>query len=117
MFPEPQIAVVGRTEREAAEQGLAVRVARHLFSEHGKSMIHGETEGFVKLIVDARSGEILGGAVIGPDASDIIHEIAVAMNFHSTAATLASIPHYHPTLSEIWTYPAEELAQVGDRSH
>jgi len=116
MFPEPQIAVVGINEREAAERGLEVRAARHRFNDHGKSMIRGEIEGFVKLIVDANNGEIVGGAVIGPEASELIHEIAVAMHFHSTAAMLASIPHYHPTLSEIWTYPAEELAQVGARS-
>jgi pyruvate/2-oxoglutarate dehydrogenase complex dihydrolipoamide dehydrogenase (E3) component len=113
MFPEPQIAVVGITEREAAAQGLEIRVARHPFHDHGKSIIRGEIEGFVKLIVDAKNGEIVGGAVIGPEASELIHEITVAMHFRSTAATLASIPHYHPTLSEIWTYPAEELAQVG----
>jgi pyruvate/2-oxoglutarate dehydrogenase complex dihydrolipoamide dehydrogenase (E3) component len=110
IFTEPQIAMVGLTEREAAAQGLEVRVARHSFDDHGKSIVHGEVEGFVKLIVDGKSGEILGGAVIGPEASDLIHEITVAMQFHSTAATLATIPHYHPTLSEIWTYPAEELA-------
>jgi pyruvate/2-oxoglutarate dehydrogenase complex dihydrolipoamide dehydrogenase (E3) component len=110
MFPEPQIAMVGITEREAAAQGLEVRVARHRFNDHGKSIVRGEVEGFVKLIVDAKNGEIAGGAVVGPEASELIHEIAVAMHFHSTAATLASIPHYHPTLSEIWTYPAEELA-------
>jgi pyruvate/2-oxoglutarate dehydrogenase complex dihydrolipoamide dehydrogenase (E3) component len=110
MFPEPQVAMVGLTEREAREQRLEVRVARHSFQDLGKSIVRGEVEGFVKLIVDAKSGEILGAAVIGPEASDLIHEITVAMHFHSTAATLATIPHYHPTLSEIWTYPAEELA-------
>jgi pyruvate/2-oxoglutarate dehydrogenase complex dihydrolipoamide dehydrogenase (E3) component len=111
MFPEPQISMVGITEREARAQGLEILVARHPFHDHGKSIIRGEVEGFVKLIVDAKSGEILGGSVIGPEASELIHEIAVAMHFHSTAATLATIPHYHPTLSEIWTYPAEELAK------
>jgi pyruvate/2-oxoglutarate dehydrogenase complex dihydrolipoamide dehydrogenase (E3) component len=112
MFAEPQIALVGTSEREAAEQALEVRVARYPFNDHGKSMIRGEVEGFVKLIVDAQDGKIVGGAVIGPEASELIHEITVAMHFHATAATLASIPHYHPTLSEIWTYPAEELARV-----
>ena len=110
MFSEPQIAVLGISEREAVAQGLAVRVARHPFHDHGKSMVRAELEGFVKLIVDAKSGEILGGAAVGPEASELIHEIAVAMRFHSTAAALVSVPHYHPTLSEIWTYPAEELA-------
>jgi pyruvate/2-oxoglutarate dehydrogenase complex dihydrolipoamide dehydrogenase (E3) component len=110
MFPEPQVAVAGISEREAAEQRLEVRVAKYPFNDHGKSIIRGETEGFVKLITDAKSGEIIGGAVVGPEASELIHEIVVAMHFHATAATLASIPHYHPTLSEIWTYPAEALA-------
>ena len=110
MFPEPQFAVVGIGEREATEQGLEVRIAKYFFKDHGKSIIRGEVEGFVKLIADAKSGEIVGGAVVGPEASELIHEIVVAMHFHATAATLASIPHYHPTLSEIWTYPAEELA-------
>jgi pyruvate/2-oxoglutarate dehydrogenase complex dihydrolipoamide dehydrogenase (E3) component len=116
MFPEPELAVVGITEREAAEQGLAVKVAGYRFDDHGKSIVRGETEGFVKLIVSAQSGEIVGGAVVGPDASELIHEVAVAMHFRSTAAALASIPHYHPTLSEIWTYPAEALAHIGARS-
>jgi pyruvate/2-oxoglutarate dehydrogenase complex dihydrolipoamide dehydrogenase (E3) component len=116
VFSEPQVAAVGITEREAAAQGLEVRVARHPFNDHGKSIVRGETDGFVKLIVEANTGEIVGGAVVGPEASELVHEIAVAMHFHSTAAELASIPHYHPTLSEIWTYPAEDLAQVGARS-
>jgi pyruvate/2-oxoglutarate dehydrogenase complex dihydrolipoamide dehydrogenase (E3) component len=116
MFPEPQVAVVGTTEREAAAEGREVRVAKHCFDDHGKSIVRGETDGFVKLIVDAKSGEIVGGAVVGPEASELIHEIAVAMYFHSTAEQLASVPHYHPTLSEIWTYPAEELALVNARS-
>jgi len=110
MFTEPQFAVAGINQREAAEQKLEVRVAKYPFNDHGKSIIRGETDGFVKLIADAKSGEIVGGAVVGPQASELIHEIVVAMSFRATAATLASIPHYHPTLSEIWTYPAEELA-------
>jgi pyruvate/2-oxoglutarate dehydrogenase complex dihydrolipoamide dehydrogenase (E3) component len=101
--------MVGLTEKEAAERGIKVRVAKYQFADHGKSMIRGETDGFVKLIVEAATGEIVGGAVVGPEGADLIHEISVAMHFRATAATLAAIPHYHPTLSEIWTYPAEEL--------
>jgi len=108
VFSEPQVAAVGLTEKEAAEQNLPVRNAQYPFNDHGKSMCMGETDGFVKLIVN-NSGEIVGGAVVGPHASDLIHEIVVAMHFRSTATQLAAIPHYHPTLSEIWSYPAEEL--------
>ncbi len=116
LFTEPQVGVLGLTEREAAGRGLAVRSAKYLFADHGKAVVRGETDGFVKLIVadadgpDFRAGEIVGAAAIGPEGSEIIHEIAVAMHFRATARDLALVPHYHPTLSEIWSYPAEELA-------
>jgi pyruvate/2-oxoglutarate dehydrogenase complex dihydrolipoamide dehydrogenase (E3) component len=109
-FAEPQMASCGMTEQEARENGLQIVTASYPFADHGKSLVKGETDGFVKLIADAKSGSILGGAVVGPEASELIHEIVVAMAFNSTAAQLAAIPHYHPTLSEIWTYPAEEIA-------
>jgi len=112
IFCEPQIAMIGLTEKEAAELGVNVRVATYRFGDHGKSMIRGEIDGFVKLIVEAATGEIVGGAVVGPEGAELIHEISVAIHFRATAATLAAIPHYHPTLSEIWTYPAEELAST-----
>lgn len=112
VFTEPEIATVGLTETEARTAGIPCRTATYDFRDHGKSMIMGATRGFVKLLADPQSGELLGGAVVGPHASDLIHEIVVAMAFHATAAQLAAIPHYHPTLGEIWTYPAEELAET-----
>ena len=75
-------------------------------------MVHGSKHGFVKLIGDAKTKEILGGAVVGPEGTELIHEIVVAMAFRATAGQLARIPHYHPTLSEIWTYPAEDIADA-----
>ena len=74
-------------------------------------MIMGATDGFVKLIAHPETGEILGGAVAGPEATELIHEISVALHLGATVFQLAAAPHYHPTLSEIWTYPAEELAE------
>ena len=109
-FTEPQMASCGMTEHEARESGHSVVTASYPFADHGKSIVKGETDGFVKLIADAADGRILGGAVVGPEGSEIIHEIVVAMAFNATAGQLALIPHYHPTLSEIWTYPAEEIA-------
>ena len=110
IFSHPELAYVGLTEREARAEGKQIRVATYPFNDHGKSMIRGETDGLVKLIADANTHEIVGGAVLGPEASELIHEIVVAMHFRAKASELAAIPHYHPTLSEIWTYPAEELA-------
>jgi pyruvate/2-oxoglutarate dehydrogenase complex dihydrolipoamide dehydrogenase (E3) component len=112
VFTHPEVAFVGLTEREAMEANVPCLTAAYPFSDHGKALVRGETDGFVKLIAARDSRRILGGAAIGPEASELIHEISVAMYFGATAADLARIPHYHPTLSEIWTYPAEELARL-----
>ena len=111
VFTEPQVAWVGLTERTATQQGVEVRIASYPFNDHGKSMILGAQEGFVKLLADPKTGELLGGACVGPQGGELIHEIAVALSARMTAAQLAAVPHYHPTLAEIWTYPAEELAE------
>jgi pyruvate/2-oxoglutarate dehydrogenase complex dihydrolipoamide dehydrogenase (E3) component len=110
VFSEPQLASVGSTEAEIRASGIEFLAASYPFNDHGKSLVMGETEGFVKLLAHRESGEILGGSVIGPEASDLIHEVVVAMNYRATVRDFAAIPHYHPTLSEIWTYPAEEIA-------
>lgn len=111
VFSEPQLATVGATENELRAAEVEFLSASYPFNDHGKSLVMGETEGFVKLIAHRHSGEILGASVVGPEASDLIHEIVVAMNYRATVRDFAAIPHYHPTLSEIWTYPAEEIAE------
>ncbi len=113
IFSDPQVAMVGLSEAEAAESGIDFASDSYPFDDHGKSMLMGEMHGFVKLIVDTKSGEIVGASAVGPEAVELIHEIVVAMHFHATASQLMKIPHYHPTLSEIWTYPAEELSKYG----
>ena len=99
VFTEPQAAAVGRPWRAAT----------YPFNDHGKSLVMGETEGFVKMIADTATGEILGASIVGPEATELIHQPATAMHFHSTVQQFLGIPLYHPTLSEIWSYPAEEL--------
>jgi len=110
VFSNPGVAVAGLSESEARAAGISIRSASYPFSDHGKSMVEGVGHGFVKLITEAATGTILGAAVVGPSAAELIHEVVVAMHFKARAADLATIPHYHPTLSEIWTYPAEELS-------
>ena len=110
VFSDPGVATVGLTEAEALAQNIPILSASYPFADHGKSMVEGHLHGFVKLTVHAESREILGGAVVGPHAAELIHEVATAMYFRAKACDLARVPHYHPTLSEIWTYPAEELA-------
>ncbi len=109
VFCEPQVGVVGLGEEEANRLGMKVRSASYPFNDHGKSLVLGETHGFVKLIAEEHSGRVLGGACVGPVATELVHEIAAVIHFGGTVEDLLKMPHYHPTLSEIWTYPAEEL--------
>jgi pyruvate/2-oxoglutarate dehydrogenase complex dihydrolipoamide dehydrogenase (E3) component len=109
IFTSPEAAGVGYSEKECREKGWEIVTASYPFADHGKSMAMGETDGFVKLIALKRRGEIVGAQVVGPHASDLIHEPLAIMRYRGTAEEMMNLPHYHPTLSEIWTYPAEEI--------
>jgi dihydrolipoamide dehydrogenase len=110
VFTEPQVAFVGLTEKEATVHGIPCLAASYPFNDHGKSLIMEAKDGFVKLLAEPKSGKILGGACVGPVGGELLHEIVIAMAKRMTVHELAATPHYHPTLAEIWTYPAEELA-------
>jgi len=109
IFTDPQVASVGLSERECQARNVPYLVASYPFNDHGKSLCLGEVHGHVKILCHPQSGEILGGHIVGPEASELIHEIIAMMYFHGTVRDLARMPHYHPTLAEILTYPAEEL--------
>ncbi len=111
VFTEPQLAYCGLTEKEAAARGIPYLSASYPFNDHGKSIIMNALDGFVKLLADPRTGEIIGGQCAGPAGGELIHEIVAAMAKRMTVHELAVMPHYHPTLAEIWTWPAEELAE------
>ena len=112
IFTSPEAAGVGYSEKECREKGWDIVTASYPFADHGKSMVMGEVNGFVKLIAFKERGEIVGAQVVGPHASDLIHEPLAIMRYRGTASEMAAMPHYHPTLSEIWTYPAEEIADL-----
>jgi len=111
VFTEPQVAQVGLNEKQAQAQNIPYITASYPFNDHGKSMIMEANDGFVKLLADPKTGEIIGGACVGPAGGELIHEIVLAMASRMTVQEFMLIPHYHPTLAEIWTYPAEELAE------
>ena len=111
VFSDPQVAVVGDTERELQSNGISYVKGTYDFAEHGKAMCLNKTKGFVKMMAAADTGRILGAAILGVHGSDLIHEIIVAMSYKATVFEFMKIPHLHPTLAEIWTYPAEEIAQ------
>jgi pyruvate/2-oxoglutarate dehydrogenase complex dihydrolipoamide dehydrogenase (E3) component len=110
VFTEPQMARVGLTEKEALAGDIPYLAASYTFADHGKSIIMEAKDGFVKLLANPSTGEIIGGGCAGPVGGELIHEIVAAMHKRMTVRELATMPHYHPTLAEIWTYPAEELA-------
>ncbi len=101
VFTWPEVASVGLKEREAREQGLDVSVGKFPFRANGKAIGAGEREGFVKLVGDAASGRVLGGAIFGPNASALIAEITLAVHHELTLADVAEAIHAHPTLPEV----------------
>jgi pyruvate/2-oxoglutarate dehydrogenase complex dihydrolipoamide dehydrogenase (E3) component len=110
IFTDPQLASVGLTEKEAFALGVPYLAASYPFNDHGKSLIMEALDGFVKLLANPETGEIIGGCCAGPMGGELIHEIIAAMHKRMTVDELVAMPHYHPTLAEIWTYPAGELA-------
>ncbi len=110
VFTDPQVASVGLYEKELKAQGIEYRSASYPFNDHGKSMCLGELHGHVKLLADPATGKLLGGHIVGPEAGELIHQLIAVMYYHGTADDLLKMPFYHPTLSEIITYPAEELS-------
>jgi pyruvate/2-oxoglutarate dehydrogenase complex dihydrolipoamide dehydrogenase (E3) component len=101
VFTDPSVGRVGSTEREARAQDHEVAVGRSEYAEQGKPTALGETEGFVKIVSDAETVEILGAHIVGEGGADIVHEIAVAMKLGGTAEDIAETIHIHPTLPEV----------------
>lgn len=111
VFTDPAVASVGLSEKECNAANIDYLAASYPFSDHGKSMCLGETHGHAKILCAPVSGEVIGGHIVGPEAGELIHEIITLMHFRGTVMDLMRIPHYHPTLAEILSYPAEELSE------
>jgi dihydrolipoamide dehydrogenase len=99
-YCQPQVASVGLTERTAKEQGLKYKVGKFPFSASGKALAVGEPEGFVKVIIAEPHGEILGAHIIGPEATELIAELGLAITMEATFEEIEETIHAHPTLSE-----------------
>jgi len=99
-YCHPQVASLGLTEAQAREQGHEIKVSKFPFQASGKALALGEREGFVKIIADAVSGEILGVHMIGPEVTELLPELALARTLEATAEEIACTVHAHPTLSE-----------------
>ena len=99
-YCHPEVASIGLTEQQCKEQKLDYKVGKFPFSANGRARTSGETEGFVKIIRDAKYGEILGAHIIGAHATELIHELAVARENEFTVEEIDLAIHAHPTLSE-----------------
>ncbi len=99
-YCRPQVASIGLTEANARANGREVTVGRFPFTANGKAVALGETEGFLKVVAGKGTGEILGVHIVGPEATELIHEFAVGRTLEATLEELIHTIHAHPTLSE-----------------
>jgi dihydrolipoamide dehydrogenase len=100
-YSHPQIASFGLTEQKAKERGYEVKIGRFPFQANGKALGLGESSGWVKIITDAKYGEILGAHMIGPEVTELLPELTLAQMMEITPAEIARNVHAHPTLSEV----------------
>ncbi|MEE9236724.1 MAG: dihydrolipoyl dehydrogenase [Thermoplasmata archaeon] len=115
IFTDPEIATVGLSEEEAVEQDYDIIVGKFPFSASGRALTYGESDGFVKLIAERSSGEVLGVEMVGPEASELISEAALAIEMGAVAEDIGLTVHPHPTLSESLMEAAE--AALGRAIH
>ncbi len=99
-YCRPQVASVGVTEEKARANGREISVGRFPFTANGKAVALGDTEGFLKVVADKTTGELLGVHIVGPEATEIIHEFAVGRTLEATLEEIVHTIHAHPTLSE-----------------
>ena len=112
VFTDPQLATIGRLERELDAAGTPYLVASYPFNDHGKSILMDANYGYVKVIAEPERGRILGAEIVGKDAGELIHLFSGPLAMKATVFDLLRAPWYHPTLAEIITYPLEEIAET-----
>lgn len=108
VYSHPEIGSTGLTEEKARAEGIDVKVGKFSFRASAKARAEGEHEGLVKIVVDAGSGRIVGGQICGPHATDLIHEIVLAVRLGATARQVGEMIHAHPTLMEPIMEAAED---------
>jgi pyruvate/2-oxoglutarate dehydrogenase complex dihydrolipoamide dehydrogenase (E3) component len=111
VFSDPQIGTVGLSEKALIERGIDFLSADYPFDDHGKSILMEAKRGYVKVFADKKSGVVLGAECVGKDAGELIHALAVGVTLKATVSDLLKVHWYHPTLSEIWSYPLEDIQE------
>jgi dihydrolipoamide dehydrogenase len=100
VYTFPEVASVGKTEEELKSAGTAYNVGKFPFTANGRAKVNRTTDGFVKILADASTDKVLGVHIIGPEAGNLIHEAAIAMEFGASSEDMARTCHAHPTLAE-----------------
>ncbi len=111
VFTDPQLATIGRLERDLAVDRSPYVSASYPFNDHGKSILMDANYGYVKVIAEPTQGRILGAEIVGKDAGELIHCFSTPLAMRATVFDMLRAPWYHPTLAEIITYPLEEIAE------
>ncbi|KAA0681923.1 dihydrolipoyl dehydrogenase [Roseomonas genomospecies 6] len=101
VYTWPEVAAVGKTEEELKAAGIAYKAGKFPFTANGRARAGGNTDGFVKILADARTDKVLGVHMVGPNVSEMVAELALAMEFSASAEDIARTCHAHPTLSEV----------------
>ena len=115
VYTWPEVATVGKTSAQCEAAGIATKIGKFPFIANGRAKSMGESRGFVKLIADAHSDLLLGAQIVGPNASELIAELTLAIEFSASAEDIALTVHGHPTLSE--TVKEAALAVSGSAIH
>jgi dihydrolipoamide dehydrogenase len=114
-YCQPQVASIGLTEKAARDKGLAIKIGKFPFTASGKAVASAESEGFVKVIADAKTGEIYGAHIIGSEATELVAEYGLAIELEATVEEIHQTIHAHPTLSEAVMEAA--AATMGEAIH
>ena len=108
VFTDPQVATIGLSEKQLKESGIEYLVANYPFNDHGKSILMEAKYGYAKVMAN-KEGIVIGAECVSKDAGELIHSMAVAVSLKANVRDLLKVHWYHPTLSEIWSYPIEEI--------
>ena len=100
IYTTPEVASIGKTEEQLKEKNIQYKIGKFSFMANSRAKVNDETDGFVKILADKKTDKVLGVHIVGPDAGNLISELALAMEFGASSEDIARTCHAHPTLTE-----------------
>ncbi len=111
VFTDPQVAMAGRSAKQLKADGIDFVTASYPFDDHGKSILMEAKAGYVAIHAERNTGKVVGAECVGKEGGELVHALAVAITVGATVKDLLKVQWYHPTLSEIWSYPLEAIEE------